>query len=76
MTESPDPIIRWQPRLRKTRSMKKVIKWLTAPDVLPVLVRLLAVLSAALLLDPAVPQAVAAPLLGLCAEVASRQSSL
>lgn len=58
--------------------MRKAIKWLTAPAVLPVLVRVLAAAIAAALLDPAVapPPVVAAALAGLCeAGVAARPSS-
>lgn len=59
--------------------MRKVLKWLTSPAVLPFVARLALVVLTALTADPLVgdavpPEAVAAPV-GLLLEAASRRSS-
>lgn len=59
--------------------MRKVLKWLTGPDVLPLLARLALVALTALLAEPVVepalpPEAVAGSL-GAALEIASRRSS-
>lgn len=57
--------------------MRKVLRWLTAPALLPVAVRLVTVVLAALLADPLVaPPLAAAALGGLCEGLAAARQSV